>query len=80
MDCSRNWVIIAPNVILTAGHVIYDKGQGGYLSKVQIYQANTNGTKGATSIASVTGLIPNGDFGYQKITLLLITIRLGRMT
>ncbi|MGO1795095.1 trypsin-like serine peptidase [Lactococcus cremoris] len=55
-------VIIAPNVILTAGHVIYDKGQGGYLSKVQIYQANTNGTKGATSIASVTGLIPNGDW------------------
>lgn len=54
--------IIASNVILTAGHVIYDKGQGGYLSKVQIYQANTNGTKGATSIASVTGLVPNGDW------------------
>jgi V8-like Glu-specific endopeptidase len=54
-------VIIAPNVVLTAGHVVYDKTQGGYLSKVQIYQANSNGSI-ASSFTSSTSLVANSDW------------------
>ncbi|MDU2185257.1 MAG: trypsin-like peptidase domain-containing protein [Lactococcus lactis] len=55
-------VIIAPNTVLTAGHVIYNRPNGGYIKSATVYQANANGTYNSNTAATVTGKVANPDW------------------
>jgi V8-like Glu-specific endopeptidase len=55
-------VIIAPNTVLTAGHVIYNRPNGGYIKSATVYQANANGTYNSNTATTVTGKVANPDW------------------
>lgn len=55
-------VIIAPNEVLTAGHMVYNVLEGGYIKSATIYQANTNGTYNSNTATTVTGKVANPDW------------------
>lgn len=55
-------VIIAPNTVLTAGHVVYNAAEGGYIKSATVYQASANGNYNPSTAISVTGKIANPDW------------------
>ncbi|MDR0297807.1 MAG: trypsin-like peptidase domain-containing protein, partial [Streptococcaceae bacterium] len=54
--------LIAPGVVLTAGHVIYDKSEGGYANSVTVYQAYANGNYNPSTAVTAKALLAHPDW------------------
>lgn len=55
-------VIIAPNTVLTAGHVVYNAAEGGYIRSATVYQAYANGNYNPNTATAVTSEVANSDW------------------
>lgn len=55
-------VIIAPNAVLTAGHVVYNAAEGGHIKSATIYQANANGNYNPSTAVNATSEVINSDW------------------
>ncbi|TNU81250.1 trypsin-like peptidase domain-containing protein [Lactococcus lactis] len=55
-------VIIAPNTVLTAGHVVYNAAEGGYIRSATVYQTYANGNYNPNTATAVTSEVANSDW------------------
>lgn len=55
-------VIIAPNTVLTAGHVVYNAAEGGYIKSGVVYQSKANGDYNPDTSMTITAKVANPDW------------------
>ncbi|KGH34350.1 trypsin-like peptidase domain-containing protein [Lactococcus cremoris] len=55
-------VLIAPNAVLTAGHMIYNATEGAHIKSATIYQAFANGNYNSNAATAVTSEVANPDW------------------
>jgi V8-like Glu-specific endopeptidase len=59
---SGSGTIIAPNVVLTAGHCVYSKNEGGYAKIITIYRSQANGNYNPSLSYTANSFLVNPDF------------------